>query len=145
MATCVSEGSYNTMFGMALAISVLFIIVAAFYTHSLTKIVDGTDGYESGVGYGFCGVYCRDRSLSIRLGAATNDSFNADKYDVPVTSRFAPPVLDDTLPPPTDAADPNERFVVSLLRLSSVPLRPSPPRPEVRISRALGCPLFVCC
>lgn len=46
MATCVSEGSYNTMFGMALAISVLFIIVAAFYTHSLTKIVDGTGSQD---------------------------------------------------------------------------------------------------
>lgn len=42
MASCVSEGSYNTMFGVGLAVAMLFVLVMAFYTHTFTKIVDKT-------------------------------------------------------------------------------------------------------
>lgn len=40
--SCVGEGSYNTMFGLCISICIVLIILTAFYTHSLTKIDDGT-------------------------------------------------------------------------------------------------------
>lgn len=40
--SCVSEGSYNTMFGMSMVVSILMVIGMAFYTHTFTKISDGT-------------------------------------------------------------------------------------------------------
>lgn len=42
MAACVSESSYNTMFGVCIASVLFFVLVMAFYTHKFTKLADGT-------------------------------------------------------------------------------------------------------